>query len=309
MTISIIVAMGYGNEIGLAGDMPWGHSLPDDLTHFRTLTTGHTVVMGRRTFESFGRALPHRRNLVVTSRPLEATGIEIVTNVEQLFNDYSRADDECWVIGGAQLYAMALPQAQKLELTRVQGFFEADTYFPEIDWTSWTKVSDDMRYKHVSPNLYSLQFESWRRVSAQVGQLYNMSAARTNEQLEQMQDLEAAGDCHFCRLPTRQEPIIDGEHWYVVKNQFPYTHTRLHLLIVPRKHHVTLATLSELEQREYLSLLIEIERRFQLDAYAQFMRVGVMEATGATIAHLHGHVVVGDRDAPDFEPIRVKLAT
>ena len=135
MRRSLIVARARNGTIGLANAMPW--HLPADLAHFKRTTLGHPVIMGRRTWESIGRALPGRRNIVV-SRTLgfRAPGAEVVGTLAEAW-EAVRDADEAFVIGGAQLYADALPQVDRIYLTDMAGEVEGDTFFPALDARQW----------------------------------------------------------------------------------------------------------------------------------------------------------------------------
>jgi len=125
--------------IGRGGALPW--HLPDDLKHFKAVTLGKPVLMGRRTFESIGRPLPGRRNIVLSSGPAIAVpGIETVATLQEALQ---RCADvaECCVIGGAALYAAALPLAQVIYLTRVQDAVAGDVHFPDVRWEEWRETA------------------------------------------------------------------------------------------------------------------------------------------------------------------------
>lgn len=133
--LSLIVAAGKRNEIGNAGGMPW--HLPADLKHFKEITVGKPIIMGRRTHESIGKALPGRRNIVVSRDPgYRAEGCEVAHSLHEALALAGDAP-EIMVIGGALLYREALPLADRIYLTRVGSQFEADTYFPAIDTREW----------------------------------------------------------------------------------------------------------------------------------------------------------------------------
>lgn len=141
--ISLIAAMDANGVIGAGGGMPW--HLPDDLRWFKQNTRNKPIVMGRRTFESIGRALPHRRNLVLTRQAdFHAAGVEVVDHLETALARASGAA-ELMVIGGAQIYALAMPQADRLLITRIEAEYDGDTWFPEVDWARWRLVADDPR--------------------------------------------------------------------------------------------------------------------------------------------------------------------
>ena len=135
MTVTIVAALGRNRVIGRANRMPW--HISDDLKRFKVLTMGHTVVMGRKTFESIGKALPGRDNFVITrSREFAAPGCRVVHSLAQALAAASAAA-EVFVIGGAEIYALALPLADKLELTEVDVSTDGDAYFPEFDRGAW----------------------------------------------------------------------------------------------------------------------------------------------------------------------------
>ena len=135
--IALIAALDNAGVIGYEGGVPW--RLPADMRWFREKTIGKPVIMGRRTFESIGRALPGRHNIVVTRRPTyEASGCELVNSpAAALAAAAAQQPDEIMVIGGATLYAALLPQASRLYLTCVDGRFPGDTFFPDFDRREW----------------------------------------------------------------------------------------------------------------------------------------------------------------------------
>ncbi len=135
--IVIVAALDERRVIGRGGELPW--RLPADLRHFREVTTGHPVVMGRRTYEAIGRPLPQRTNIVLTTRSdYEAPGCEVASSVDeaiQLAQDHGA--DRVMIIGGESLYRQVLPETDLLVLTVVHDIFEGDTYFPTFDSEEW----------------------------------------------------------------------------------------------------------------------------------------------------------------------------
>lgn len=144
MTIALIAAMGRNRVIGLAGALPW--RLPADLRHFRKLTVGKPVLMGRKTYESIGKPLPDRTNIVVTRRfGFRAEGCVVFSDLESAFEAY-RAAPELMVIGGTSIYSQTLSRASRIYLTVIDADFEGDSYFPEYDAASWvTSAQSDHR--------------------------------------------------------------------------------------------------------------------------------------------------------------------
>jgi dihydrofolate reductase len=129
--ISIIVAIGKNRAIGRNNQLLW--DIPEDMAHFKKVTSGHTVIMGEKTFQSIGRALPNRRNIVLTlDKDFQAEGVEISNSLEDVMGEFKESADEAFVIGGGIIYTLALPFADKLYLTIVDDAPEdADTFFPE----------------------------------------------------------------------------------------------------------------------------------------------------------------------------------
>jgi dihydrofolate reductase len=137
--LSIIVAASENNVIGKDNKLLW--HLPDDLRHFKRTTKGHHVITGRKTFESQGRPLPGRINIIVTrNKKYKAEGCTIVHSLDEALNSV-QGDEEPFIIGGEQIYRMALPKVDKIYLTRVHARFEGDTFFPELDESQWQEIS------------------------------------------------------------------------------------------------------------------------------------------------------------------------
>jgi dihydrofolate reductase len=145
LPIGLVVAAADNDVIGRNNALPW--NLPADLKHFRRVTMGKPVLMGRRTFESIGRPLPGRSNIVISrDAAFGAAGVRAVTSLEAalaLAENIAVIDgsDELMVIGGAQIYRLALPLAARLYLTRVNARPEGDARLPPVDWTQWREVS------------------------------------------------------------------------------------------------------------------------------------------------------------------------
>ncbi|MEM0550621.1 MULTISPECIES: type 3 dihydrofolate reductase [Aeromonas] len=162
MKISMIAAMAHDRVIGKDNQMPW--HMPADLAHFKRVTLGKPVLMGRKTFESIGRPLPGRRNLVISRNPeYQADGIEVVGSVEAalaLLADNEVA--EVMVIGGGHLYAELLPKADCLYLTRIELEVEGDTRFPAFADEQWLCVEREV-HQADEKNPHPYRFETWLR--------------------------------------------------------------------------------------------------------------------------------------------------
>ena len=141
--LTLIVATERHNGIGINNALPW--RLPEDLAFFKRTTTGHPILMGRKTFESIGRPLPNRRNIVITRNPgWQHEGVETAGSLQQAAD--LAGDGEVFVIGGAQIYADALPLASRLIVTEINADFACDAFFPAIDPAVWTELSREQRH-------------------------------------------------------------------------------------------------------------------------------------------------------------------
>ncbi len=143
MIISLIIAMDENGGIGLDNRLPW--RLSADLRRFKALTMGHHLIMGRKTYESIGGVLPGRRMLVISRNPdFNAPGAQVVRSLDDALQVARQAGEtEAFIAGGSQIFALALPLAKRIYLTRVHTTTQADTYCPEIDWSDWTLVSQE----------------------------------------------------------------------------------------------------------------------------------------------------------------------
>ncbi len=160
--LSIIVAMSENRVIGRENQLPW--HLPADLKHFKRLTTGHAIIMGRKTFESIGRPLPHRRSIIITrDRQYRAEGAEVVHSLEEAI-ELCRDDEEAFIIGGAEIFRLALPRIDRVYLTLIHATVEGDTFFPDLDQQQWTLVQDEHHAAdEANPFAYSFRLYERRR--------------------------------------------------------------------------------------------------------------------------------------------------
>ena len=151
MKLSLIAAVAENGVIGTGGDLPW--HLPADLKAFKRRTVGHTIIMGRKTYDSIGRPLPRRRSIVLTRRKGYASeGVEVAGSLEEAL-EMVQGEEEVFVVGGGEIYRQALPSADRLYLTRVHATPEGEVTFPPFDPTAWTLVEEtphpsDERHAH-----------------------------------------------------------------------------------------------------------------------------------------------------------------
>ncbi len=160
MKLSIVVAMAHNRAIGVDNTLPW--RCPEDLRHFKALTMGHHMIMGRKTFDSIGKPLPGRTTVIVTRNPdLKVDGC-IVTNSLQAAIAACAGDEEAFVVGGAELYAQALPLAGTLYVTEIQQDVAGDAFFPEFERGAWQEISRAVRSQS-EPQPLEYHFVTYRR--------------------------------------------------------------------------------------------------------------------------------------------------
>ena len=145
-TITIIVAAAENNAIGKDNDLIW--SLPNDLKRFKKLTSGHSIIMGRKTFDSFPGLLPNRKHIVISRNKNISFSDEVtvVNNFEDAIRE-TGDDENPFIIGGGQIYKLAMDIVDKIELTRVHEEFKADTFFPKIDEDKWKLIHEEFNEK------------------------------------------------------------------------------------------------------------------------------------------------------------------
>ena len=160
--ITIVVAMGEKNEIGSGNQLLW--HLPKDLKHFKDLTSGHPIIMGRKTFESIGKALPNRTNIVVSRKKnWFQEGILIVGSLKEAVKFAKKIDENIFIIGGGNVYEQTMESADRLEVTLVKANLEADTYFPKINSKFW-KMTSEICHEKDEKNQYDFCFQTYEKV-------------------------------------------------------------------------------------------------------------------------------------------------
>ena len=161
MKLALIAAYAQNRVVGIDNKLPW--HLPEDLKYFKRCTSGKAIIMGRKTYESIGRPLPNRTNIVITRNPdFEADGVKVVTSLNDAIELAAAVNevngvDEIMVIGGAAIYELTLPMADRLYLTHVHAQVEGDAYFPEVDFSNWREV-ERADYASSETNPYDYSF-------------------------------------------------------------------------------------------------------------------------------------------------------
>ena len=138
MIVSIVVAIAENYAIGKNNQLLW--HMPADLKHFKQITTGHTVIMGRKTFDSVGKPLPNRRNIIVTRQDIRIEGCEVVKSIDEAL-ELCGGEEEVFIVGGAEIYKLAMSKTDRIYLTIIHHSFDADTLFPEIDYMEWKETA------------------------------------------------------------------------------------------------------------------------------------------------------------------------
>lgn len=160
MIVSLIAAVSENSVIGRDNGLPW--RLPADMRHFKSLTTGHAVVMGRRTYDTLTEPLPDRRNIVVSRDPTRRyRGAEVVGSLNEALA-LAAGDDEVFVAGGAEIYRLALPRADRIYLTVVHATVEGDTFFPDVDLDEW-QLAEDVRHASDARHAHPYSFRVYHR--------------------------------------------------------------------------------------------------------------------------------------------------
>ncbi len=158
MKVTLIAAMARGRVIGRQGRVPW--HLPEDLKRFRRRTTGHAVIMGRKTFESIGKPLPKRRSIVISRQSdYLHPDVEVACSLEAALALAGNDEDEIFIAGGEQIYQLALPRADRLDLTIVDAPIAGDAYFPPFNSKEWRLISEEQHQadeRHAHPYCFRL---------------------------------------------------------------------------------------------------------------------------------------------------------
>lgn len=163
--ITIVVAMGLKNEIGADNQLLW--HLPEDLKHFKEITSGHPIIMGRKTYESIGRPLPNRTNIVVSrKKDWFEEGVLIVGSLKEALKFAKKIDENIFVIGGGNIYEQTIDLADKLEVTLVQTEMKAEIFFPKIDHKIWEKTDERCMEKD-EKHAYNFCFQTFVKKEAQ----------------------------------------------------------------------------------------------------------------------------------------------
>lgn len=161
--LSIIVAVAKNNVIGKDNQLIW--HLPEDLKRFKEITSGHTIIMGRKTFESLGRVLPNRKHIILCNDAdlnINDENVTIVDDINRL-GEYINKEEENFILGGATIYKLMLPKVDKLYITKINQEFDGDVYFPEISEENW-KITQRVKGKKDEKNPYDYEYITYEKI-------------------------------------------------------------------------------------------------------------------------------------------------
>jgi len=306
VTFSTIVAASTNGVIGRDGAIPW--RLRSDMRAFVELTTGHTVIMGRKTCKSLPRPLRNRTCIVLTTQPdFQREGFIIAHSWAEAFAAIPAEETQVFFIGGERIYQETLPLASRIYLTRVHAEIEGDAHFelPELsDGSCGWYLAENASHMADEDNQYGFTFEVYARHPFG-GMIYDMNNYRTEEQRLAMQDSQDRGVCLFCWhniwADGKRRPIIDiGKWWLVTTNLWPYDHAEHHFLLIYREHPPRPGFAESADYDMTDGAMIEIAqhirnltKRYDLRSAAFLQRFGDMQRNGSSVDHAHGHVTSG----------------
>lgn len=315
--ITIIAARSRNGVIGVDGQLPW--HISEDLRRFKQLTLGGTVIMGRKTYDSIGKALPNRQNIVLTRNgEFEAIGVEIASTLEDALRISSSTN--IFIIGGSEIYAMAIKSGvvERLIVTLVDVYIDTDrhqdiAHFPKIDPIDWrVEYAQRLRDDLTDTNFAIVEYLR-RSQHEEYTPLVYLPASRFEDQTEKMEQILQDGLCPFCPEWLdwyHDSPIVfETQHWVVTPNDNPYSGTVLDLLLIPKEHVTSFDQLSYAAQEEFGVVIAKIITDNELDFGALGMRFGQMWHTGGSVAHLHAQLKVGDVNNPGHQPIKFKMSS
>ncbi len=324
LTISIIAAVAENSVIGQDGKIPW--NLQSDLQRFAELTKGHKIIVGRKTYQSIIKRLGHplidRQTIVMTRKknfPV-ADKCEVATSWKEVLEKV-RGEKEVFVIGGAKIYAIAIPYAKRMYITKVHIQYKGDTLFPRslFNVAEWQEIFYEPHIRDQN-NEHDYTFAIFERKKQTVNSkgkpesFVNLDNARVEEQYKIMEIIQEEGFCPFCPeniSKSQLKPVIkQGKYWHIRENQWPYENTRTHLIIIHNTHVEKLSEISPEAAKEFFELAKWVEDKYQILGGAIGLRFGDFHLNGGTVFHLHVHIITADitnRDDPGYQPVRFRV--
>lgn len=232
MKVTLIAALGANNELGKDNQLLW--HLPNDLKRFKQVTTGHCIIMGRKTFDGLGRALPNRTTIVITrNKTMAMEGVIFVENLKQaLLTARKLKEEHCFIIGGAQIYTQAMPYADTLDITHVHANFDADVFFPVIDLNKF-KLTQNEEFIADEKNKFNYSFTTYENTEKRWPALFLDRDGVLNKEIggyiTKIEDLEI----NTALIPWLKQKKNEGFKFIVITNQGAIdkkilTHEKLH---------------------------------------------------------------------------------
>lgn len=311
MKISIIVAMDINRVIGINGKLPW--HLPADLKRFKKLTTGHTVIMGRKTHESIikklGTTLPNRVNIVVSSTltlNFGMGGCIVARSFEEALDIalQNNTQKKVFIIGGEQMYKASLLFADKIYSTMVHGDFMGDTFFPKLDPEEWEIVESESHSRDCE-NSFSCDFITLNRKKRKQ-KVVDPRFAKSKEYGGVIEKIASEGKCPFCPdnfKYHKNEILKKYGGWFITRSSWPYENTQEHFLIIGESHREHISDLDSEDMIEVDFLAKWATAEFKLKGGVLALRFGATEYTGATVCHLHFHLIIPQKSKTVNFPI------
>lgn len=311
MKITIIAAIAQDGIIGNKGEIPWKRDLKDDLRDFVEKTIRQTVIMGRKTFESIirdlGKPLSNRCNIVISrTLTLDTPGIIVARSWNEALAKAPEGK-EIFVIGGREVYELALPVADQLSLSRVRERFEGDTYFPPYDKSEW-EIRDARHFCKSVDNKHIFTIEEYQRKPKR--SFVDLVHARDETQLALMEQIERDGVCPFCPEHLQKyhpRPLQYQSLCTVTENMTPYDGARAHWLIINKRHVERFGELTPEEKADICIQITALEKKIGAPGLTILMRSGDTGYTGGSVAHFHLHIIAGGASKDLGTPLRVKI--
>ncbi len=311
LIISIIVAMSDNEVIGQKDKIPW--NLKSDLQRFKKLTQNHKVIVGRKTHESIIKSLGHpldnRQSIIITrQKDFETIGDYRIANSWENALKIVSNEKEVFVIGGAEIYRLAIPYTKFMYVTKVHGQYDGNVFFPQYNTEEWQELSSE-RHNNDEKDECDYTFMVLKRKN-----FVNLKNARVEEQLEVMKMIQEEKFCPFCPenySKSKLKPIIkQGEYWHIRKNRWPYKNTRIHLIIIHNTHIEKISEVTSDAAREFLELVKWAEKEYGILGGGIGMRFGDIHINGATVLHLHAHIItaeITDKNNPNYQKVEFKV--
>ena len=312
--VSIIAAISKNNVIGCNNSIPW--HLKEDLNIFSRITKHHTVVVGRKTQESIvkklGQPLPDRKTIVLTRQTdYIAPGCKTAHSLKEALERVTK-DTQVFIIGGSEIYKLALPYATRMYLTKVSVECYGDAFFPHYETKEWQEIFCRFSNKE-SLHCAFLVLARKNKPKPTKNSFVNLENARYNEQRKVMKSIEEEGFCPFCPEHIHKSqlmPIIkEGQYWHLRENRWPYKNTRVHFLLIHKKHVEKLSEISPEAAKEFFEMTKWAEKEFQIEGGSIGFRFGDFKFNGGTVYHLHAHIIVADiidRNNSKYQPVRFR---